>query len=62
VGVFLAVILGVSFGSVATLFTKDADVLRIVRTGILVCVPIYIGVLSDFIRFYLSDCSIFVVI
>ena len=43
-GVFLAVILGVSFGSVATLFTKDADVLRIVRTGILVCVPIYIGV------------------
>ncbi|KAL9333116.1 hypothetical protein Peur_073255 [Populus x canadensis] len=35
VGVFLAVILGVSFGSVATLFTKDADVLRIVRTGIL---------------------------
>ncbi|KAJ6692964.1 PROTEIN DETOXIFICATION 44 CHLOROPLASTIC-RELATED [Salix purpurea] len=35
VGVFLAAILGVSFGSVATLFTKDADVLRIVRTGIL---------------------------
>ncbi|KAJ6985877.1 protein DETOXIFICATION 45 [Populus alba x Populus x berolinensis] len=38
VGVFLAVILGVSFGSVATLFTKDADVLRIVRTGILMLV------------------------
>ena len=43
-GVFLAAILGVSFGSVSTLFTKDVDVLRIVRTGILVCVPIYIGV------------------
>ncbi|KAJ7001588.1 protein DETOXIFICATION 45 [Populus alba x Populus x berolinensis] len=35
VGVSLAAILGVSFGSIATLFTKDADVLGIVRTGIL---------------------------
>ncbi|KAJ6403055.1 hypothetical protein OIU84_015051 [Salix udensis] len=35
VGVSLAAILSVSFGSIATLFTKDADVLGIVRTGIL---------------------------
>ncbi|XP_015578860.1 protein DETOXIFICATION 45, chloroplastic [Ricinus communis] len=34
-GVSLAAILGVSFGSIATLFTKDAEVLGIVRTGIL---------------------------
>ncbi|CAK7329369.1 unnamed protein product [Dovyalis caffra] len=33
VGFFLAAVLGVSFGSIATLFTKDADVLGIVRTG-----------------------------
>ena len=36
-GVSLAAILGVSFGSLATLFTKDAEVLGVVRTGILVC-------------------------
>ncbi|KAJ0016496.1 hypothetical protein Pint_11876 [Pistacia integerrima] len=35
-GVSLAAILGVSFGSLATLFTKDPKVLGIVRTGILV--------------------------
>ncbi|KAJ0010036.1 hypothetical protein Pint_34118 [Pistacia integerrima] len=34
-GVSLAAILGVSFGSLATLFTKDPKVLGIVRTGIL---------------------------
>ncbi|PWA51569.1 MATE efflux family protein [Artemisia annua] len=34
-GVTLAVILGLSFGSIATLFTKDTEVLRIARTGIL---------------------------
>ncbi|KAK4562029.1 hypothetical protein RGQ29_004759 [Quercus rubra] len=34
-GVFLSVILGVSFGSLATVFTKDAEVLGIVRTGVL---------------------------
>ncbi|XP_065868467.1 protein DETOXIFICATION 45, chloroplastic isoform X2 [Euphorbia lathyris] len=34
-GVVLAAILGVSFGSIATLFTKDAQVLGIVQTGIL---------------------------
>ncbi|PSS31549.1 Protein DETOXIFICATION 45 like [Actinidia chinensis var. chinensis] len=34
-GVSLAAILGVSFGSLATLFTKDAEVLGVVRTGIL---------------------------
>ncbi|PSS12142.1 Protein DETOXIFICATION 45 like [Actinidia chinensis var. chinensis] len=34
-GVSLAAILGLSFGSLATLFTKDAEVLGVVRTGIL---------------------------
>ncbi|KAL4572806.1 hypothetical protein LXL04_019592 [Taraxacum kok-saghyz] len=34
-GVSLAVILGVSFGSIATLFTKDIGVLEIARTGVL---------------------------
>ncbi|KDP42017.1 hypothetical protein JCGZ_03080 [Jatropha curcas] len=34
-GVSLALILGVSFDSMATLFTKDVEVLGIVRTGIL---------------------------
>lgn len=35
-GIILFAILGSSFGSLATLFTKDADVLGIVRTGVLV--------------------------
>lgn len=35
-GLLLAAILGVSFSSIATLFTKDAEVLGIVRTGVLV--------------------------
>ncbi|XP_022136015.1 protein DETOXIFICATION 45, chloroplastic isoform X2 [Momordica charantia] len=34
-GIILFAILGSSFGSLATLFTKDADVLGIVRTGVL---------------------------
>ncbi|KAI8023876.1 hypothetical protein LOK49_LG03G03886 [Camellia lanceoleosa] len=34
-GVSLAAILGLSFGSLATLFTKDAEVLGVVRTGVL---------------------------
>ncbi|XP_038886867.1 protein DETOXIFICATION 45, chloroplastic [Benincasa hispida] len=34
-GTILFAILGASFGSLATLFTKDADVLGIVRTGVL---------------------------
>nr|XP_023870778.1 protein DETOXIFICATION 45, chloroplastic-like isoform X1 [Quercus suber]POF24105.1 protein detoxification 45, chloroplastic [Quercus suber] len=34
-GVFLSAILGVSFGSLATVFTKDTEVLGIVRTGVL---------------------------
>ncbi|XP_074350345.1 protein DETOXIFICATION 45, chloroplastic-like isoform X2 [Apium graveolens] len=35
IGVLLTLILGVSFSSIATLFTKDAEVLAIVRTGVL---------------------------
>lgn len=35
IGVSLAVILGTSFGSLATLFTKDAAVLEILRSGVL---------------------------
>ncbi|XP_047251219.1 protein DETOXIFICATION 45, chloroplastic isoform X2 [Capsicum annuum] len=34
-GVFLAAALGVSFGSLSTLFTKDAEVLGVVSTGLL---------------------------
>ncbi|XP_022928217.1 protein DETOXIFICATION 45, chloroplastic-like [Cucurbita moschata] len=34
-GTILFAILGLSFGSLATLFTKDSDVLGIVRTGVL---------------------------
>lgn len=34
-GVLLTLILGASFSSLATLFTKDAEVLAIVRTGVL---------------------------
>lgn len=34
-GASLAIILGVSFGTIATWFTKDAEVLRIVRSGLL---------------------------
>nr|XP_016456545.1 PREDICTED: protein DETOXIFICATION 45, chloroplastic-like isoform X1 [Nicotiana tabacum] len=34
-GVFLAAALGVSFGSLSTLFTKDAEVLAVVSTGVL---------------------------
>ncbi|KAI7990121.1 hypothetical protein LOK49_LG12G02866 [Camellia lanceoleosa] len=33
--VSLAAILGLSFGSLATLFTKDAEVLGVVKTGVL---------------------------
>ncbi|KAL8168382.1 hypothetical protein V2J09_009881 [Rumex salicifolius] len=35
-GISLAIILGVSFGTIATWFTKDAEVLRIVRSGVLI--------------------------
>ncbi|CAN4107291.1 unnamed protein product [Withania somnifera] len=34
-GVFLAAVLGVSFGSLSTLFTKDSEVLGVVSTGLL---------------------------
>ncbi|XP_011088695.1 protein DETOXIFICATION 45, chloroplastic [Sesamum indicum] len=34
-GVLLAVVLGVSFSSLASLFTKDIEVLEVVRTGVL---------------------------
>ncbi|KAH8508124.1 hypothetical protein H0E87_010308 [Populus deltoides] len=34
-GISLAIILGVSFSSIATMFTKDAEVLAIVRSGLL---------------------------
>ncbi|PNX61024.1 MATE efflux family protein chloroplastic-like, partial [Trifolium pratense] len=34
-GICLTAILGVSFGSLATLFTQDLEVLQVVRTGVL---------------------------
>ncbi|GMP97354.1 hypothetical protein CsSME_00045644 [Camellia sinensis var. sinensis] len=47
--VSLAAILGLSFGSLATLFTKDAEVLRVVRTGVLVCLLAMSSYLSIFV-------------
>ncbi|XP_050149531.1 protein DETOXIFICATION 45, chloroplastic-like [Malus sylvestris] len=41
-GISLSVILGVPFGSLATLFTNDPEVLAIVRSGILVRTQIYV--------------------
>lgn len=35
-GIALAIVLGISFSSVAGLFSKDPEVLRIVRKGVLV--------------------------
>lgn len=37
-GILLAAILGVSFGYLAPLFTQDAEVLGIVKTGVLVSI------------------------
>lgn len=36
-GICLTAILGASFGSLATFFTKDPEVLQVVRMGVLVC-------------------------
>lgn len=48
-GVLLTLILGVSFSSVATLFTKDAEVLAIVRTGVLVSASfLYVDIYVEF--------------
>lgn len=44
----MSAILGVSFGSLATVFTKDAEVLGIVRTGVLVCSTLTMDDLFDF--------------
>lgn len=51
VGVFLAAALGVSFGSLSTLFTKDTEVLGVVSTGLLVCLYTF-G--EYFVKFNLS--------
>lgn len=50
-GVFLAAALGVSFGSLSTLFTKDTEVLAVVSTGLLVCLYTF-G--EYFVKFNLS--------
>ena len=42
-GISLAIILGVSFGSLATLFTTDSEVLGIIRSGLLVCIYVRLG-------------------
>lgn len=47
----MSAILGVSFGSLATLFTKDAEVLGIVKTGVLVCSTLMIDNLFDLYSF-----------
>lgn len=36
-GIALAVGLGASFGRLAELFTKDPEVLQVVKSGVLVC-------------------------
>ena len=39
-GIFLAVALSAFYGSLATIFTKDIEVLGIVRAGVLVCMHV----------------------
>ncbi|XP_038707881.1 protein DETOXIFICATION 45, chloroplastic isoform X1 [Tripterygium wilfordii] len=59
IGIFLAAFLGLSFGSIATLFSKDPDVLEVVRTGILfVCASQPINALAfifDGLHYGVSD-------
>lgn len=43
IGVFLAVGLSAFYGSLANIFTKDTQVLGIVRTGVLVCMHVRIA-------------------
>lgn len=49
-GVSLAVILGLSFGTLATLFTNDAQVLAVVRSGVLVCMYMIFILMNRLIR------------
>ena len=48
-GISLAIILGVSFGSLATLFTTDSEVLGIIRSGLLVCIYVRLGLCPIFV-------------
>jgi hypothetical protein len=48
-GISLAIILGVSFGSLASLFTNDSEVLGIVRSGLLVCISVCFGLHPFFV-------------
>lgn len=50
-GVSLATVLGLSFGSLAPLFTKDPKVLGIVGTGVLVCMNLCYFFLCTFLFF-----------
>lgn len=56
-GIFLTVILGASFVSLATIFTQDPEVLQVVRTLALVCMVLLIdlSVLVAFSSMYASD-------
>lgn len=60
-GIMLAIILGVSFGSLATLFTMDAEVLSIVKSGLLfvsVSQPITaLAYIFDGLHYGISDFS-----
>lgn len=56
-GVLLSAILGVSFGSLATLFTKDPEVLGIVKTGVLVCKRTYVLICSKYFFSFESLCK-----
>ena len=59
-GISLAIILGVSFGSLATLFTNDSEVLGIVRSGLLVCISVSLGscpiFVICFVILFISSC------
>lgn len=40
-GIALAIVISASYSNIAELFTKDAEVLQIVKSGVLVCIFIF---------------------
>lgn len=56
-GSFLAVALSAFYGSLATIFTKDVEVLGIVKTGVLVCM--HVGVAFFEILFSIESGSFY---
>lgn len=64
----MTAILGASFGSLATLFTQDIEVLQVVRTGVLVCMVLFFFVSNlclphmfmYIVKTHICDCCQFV--